>query len=305
MPPVLAANTTLGPVKPGLPLSIFDPVPIGIDEFGMPVLIRLIWRNLLIGGEPGAGKSALLNVLVAYAALCANCRLILLDGKQVELGQWRKCADAFVGPNIVQALVLLTKLQKMMDNRYAFLLDCERRKVVEKIQTLSPVTGEIIWVPDAFLPYVVAIDEIAYYSATIGDKRQREEFAALLRDLVARGRAVGIIVIAATQRPSSDIIPTSLRDLFAWRFAGRCTNDSSSDIVLGHGWAQKNWSANSISPNNPGAGLLIAEGGSPQLVKTAYLDDRTCAAIAAYAADMRATVTAADRRALRAVPAAA
>jgi S-DNA-T family DNA segregation ATPase FtsK/SpoIIIE len=305
MLPVRAAKTALGPVKPGLPLSIFDTVPVGIDEFGLPVLIRLIWRNLLIGGEPGAGKSALLNVLVAYAALCANCKLILLDGKQVELGQWRRCAEEFVGPNIVQALVVLTKLQTMMDNRYAFLLDCDRRKVAEKVQTMSPVTGEILWVPDAFDPYVIAIDEIAYYSATTGDKKQREEFAALLRDLVARGRAVGIIVIAATQRPSSDIIPTSLRDLFAWRFAGRCTNDSSSDIVLGHGWANKGWSANTISPNNPGAGLLIAEGGSPQLVKTAYLDDRTCAAIAAYAADMRAIVPAGDRRALRPVPVAA
>jgi DNA segregation ATPase FtsK/SpoIIIE, S-DNA-T family len=304
MRPVTAVNTALGPVKPGLPLSIFGQVPIGIDEFGVQVLIRLIWRNLLIGGEPGAGKSALLNVLVAYAALCANCKLILLDGKQVELGQWRKCAEAFVGPDIVQALVLLTKLQTMMNNRYAFLLDAERRKVVEKIQTLSPVTGEVIWVPDAFDPYVVAIDEIAYYSATVGDKKQRDSFSELLRDLVARGRAVGIIVIAATQRPSSDIIPTSLRDLFAWRFAGRCTNDASSDIVLGRGWVEKGWSANSISPNNPGAGLLIAEGGSPQLVKTAYLDDRTCAAIAAYAADLRATDRA-EHRNLRLLPPAA
>ena len=305
MQPVTAANTALGPVKPGLPLSIFDPVPIGIDEFGVQVLIRLIWRNLLIGGEPGAGKSALLNVLVAYAALCLNCKLILLDGKQVELGQWRKCAEAFVGPNIAQALLLLTKLQTMMDNRYAFLLDAERRKVVERIQTLSPVTGEVTWVPDAFLPYVVAIDEIAYYSATTGDKKQREEFAALLRDLVARGRAVGIIVIAATQRPSSDIIPTSLRDLFAWRFAGRCTNDSSSDIVLGHGWANQGWTANAISPNNPGAGLLIAEGGSPQLIKTAYLDDLVCAAIAAYAVTLRGFAPTIDGRKLRSVPAAA
>src|SRR4051794_15546505 len=133
MPPVRAANTALGPVKPGLPLSIFDAVPVGIDEFGMPVRVPLIWRNLLIGGEPGAGKSALLNVLVAYAALCRNCKLILLDGKQVELGQWRRCADAFVGPHIARALTLLSRLQTMMDNRYAFLLDCERRKVVEKI----------------------------------------------------------------------------------------------------------------------------------------------------------------------------
>jgi S-DNA-T family DNA segregation ATPase FtsK/SpoIIIE len=288
--PILAADTRLGPVKPGLPLSIFDSAPIGIDESGQLVWLPLIWRNMLIGGEPGAGKSALLNVLVAYVALCLNCKLVLLDGKQVELGQWRKCADAFVGPDIVQALSLLKRMQTMMDNRYTYLLACDRRKI-------TPA--------DVFTAYVVAIDEIAYYSATTGDKKQRDEFAALLRDLVARGRAVGIIVIAATQRPSSDIIPTSLRDLFAWRFAGRCTNDSSSDIVLGHGWAQKGWSANMISPNNPGEGLLIAENGSPRLVKPAYLDDRTCAAIAAYAAELRAAVRTEQRPALRPVPRAA
>src|SRR3712207_1565048 len=140
----------------------------------------------------------------------------------------------------------------MMDNRYAYLLDCERRKV-------APA--------DVFGPYLVAIDEIAYFSATAGKKDTRERFAELLRDLVARGRAVGIIVVAATQRPSSDIIPTSLRDLFAWRFAGRCTTNSSSDIILGQGWAQQGWSANTIGPTNPGAGLLIAENGSPELVK--------------------------------------
>jgi S-DNA-T family DNA segregation ATPase FtsK/SpoIIIE len=157
-------------------------------------------------------------------------------------------------------------LQIMMDRRYAYLLDCERRKVVAV---------------DTFLPYVVAIDEFAYFSATVGKKQDRDKFSELLRDLVARGRAVGIIVVAATQRPSSDIIPTSLRDQFAWRFAGRCTTNASSDIILGHGWAQQGWSSNTISPTNPGAGLLIAEDGSPKLVKVAYLDDATCAAMSA------------------------
>src|SRR5438552_9463000 len=83
---------------PDGPLSIFDPVPIGIDEFGLLVRLLLIFRNLLIGGEPGSGKSGLLNLIVAYAALALNCRLCLLDGKQVELGQWRRVADIFVGP---------------------------------------------------------------------------------------------------------------------------------------------------------------------------------------------------------------
>ena len=278
MSPVLVADNGSGPVPAGPALSIFDPVFVGIDEFGQPVRLPLIYRNLLIGGEPGAGKSALLNLAVAHAALSLDCRLVLLDGNLVELGQWRHCAEAFVGPNIEAALVLLHRLQIMLNNRDEYLLACERRKILAKD------------VKNAFVPYLVAIDEIAYYSATVGKKAQREEFSELLRDLVARGRKVGIMVVAATQRPSSDIIPTSLRDLFAWRFAGRCTTDSSSDIVLGHGWAQKGWTANSISPTNPGAGLLIGESGDPQLVKVAYLDDETCAAIARYAATLRNAV---------------
>ena len=278
MSPVLVATTPDDTVVPlGPTLSIFDPVHIGIDEFGHPVRVPMIERNMLIGGEPGSGKSGLLNAIVAHAALSLDCRLCLLDGKQVELGQWRHSAEpgGFVGPSLDQALALLRRLSIMMDRRYAYLLACERRKI-------QPV--------DTFTAYLVAVDEIAYFSATAGKKQDREEFASLLRDLVARGRAVGIIVVAATQRPSSDIIPTSLRDLFAWRFAGRCTTDSSSDIVLGHGWAQKGWSANTISPTNQGAGLLIDEGGTPRLVKVAYLDDATCAAIARYAATLRTTV---------------
>jgi S-DNA-T family DNA segregation ATPase FtsK/SpoIIIE len=105
--------------------------------------------------------------------------------------------------------------------------------------------------------------------------------------LVARGRAVGIIVVAATQRPSSDIIPTSLRDLFAWRVAFRCTTDVSSDIVLGHGWAARGWSSNTISPNNRGSGLIIAEDGIPERIKVAYLSDEDCQRIARYAAALR------------------
>jgi DNA segregation ATPase FtsK/SpoIIIE, S-DNA-T family len=278
--PLLTVAGGDGPAVPAGPaLSIFDPVFLGVDEFGHRVTAPLIFRNMLIGGEPGAGKSTLLNLIVAHAALSLDCRLCLLDGKQVELGQWEHCADVFVGPDQGHAIRTLLRLQTVMDNRYAFLRQQRRRKVSRD---------------DGFRPVLLAVDEIAYFSATAGDKKTQEQFSALLRDLVARGRAVGIIVVAATQRPSSDIIPTSLRDLFAWRFAGRCTSDVSSDIVLGHGWASRGWSSNTISPTNQGAGLLIAEGGTPQLVKTAYLTDADCERIAGYAAAVRAALRAAE-----------
>lgn len=256
-------------VPVGAGLSIFDPVFLGIDEFGQAVYLPMIYRNILIGGEPGAGKSSLLNTIVGHAALCPDVRLCLLDGKQVELGLWEDACDVFVGPDIEHAIRTLRRVQTVMDNRYAFLKARRRRKIGR-----NDVFGQIL----------VACDEIAYFSATAGDEKTQKLFAALLRDIVARGRAVGIIVAAATQRPSSDIIPTSLRDLFAWRFAGRCTTDVSSDIVLGHGWAARGFSSNTIDPNNQGAGFLISEGGIPTLVKAAYMTDADIIRVADYAA---------------------
>src|ERR671921_2605553 len=100
MSPVLVAETPSGEVPLGPVLSIFDPVHVGIDEFGHPKRVPLIGRNMLIGGDPGSGKSGLLNAVVAHAALSLDCKLVLLDGKRVELGQWRGCADAFVGPDL-------------------------------------------------------------------------------------------------------------------------------------------------------------------------------------------------------------
>ena len=58
-------------------------------------------------------------------------------------------------------------------------------------------------------------------------------------------------VIAATQRPSVDIIPKSLRDLFGYRAAFRCTSTGSSDIILGDGWSGAGFSATDISPVQP------------------------------------------------------
>src|SRR5262249_5781093 len=150
-------------------------------------------RNLLAGGEPGAGKSSLINNFVGHAALSLDCRLCFLDGKRVELGLWKRVADIFVGPDQDLAIRLLERMQRVINNRYEYLEWCERRKMQAG---------------DAFPAYLFAVDEIAYFSVTVGDKKDQEKFSALLRDIVARGRAVGVMVVAATQRPSSDIIPT-------------------------------------------------------------------------------------------------
>ena len=63
-----------GTIPVGPMLSMFDPIYVGIDEFGQPVYIRVIYKNLLAAGEPGGGKSGLLNTLAAHAALSADSR---------------------------------------------------------------------------------------------------------------------------------------------------------------------------------------------------------------------------------------
>jgi S-DNA-T family DNA segregation ATPase FtsK/SpoIIIE len=94
-------------------------------------------------------------------------------------------------------------------------------------------------------------------------------------------------LILATQRPSSQIVDTALRDLFGYRCAFRCTTGTSSDIVLGHGWAANGYDASLIDPLARGVAWLLAEDGLPRRIKVAYLDDGQVAALARRAALLR------------------
>ena len=268
------SDTRRLPAVPTFPFSMFDPVHLGRDEYGDQVTVDLAERNMLLGGEPGAGKSSGLNLIVAHGALSYDCKLILVDGKQVELGMWDDIADEFVGPDLAHANLTLRRLQRVMDNRSPW-LHAHRRREIRPCDGINVI--------------VTVIDEIALYSTVLGSKPQQEEFITLFRDLVARGRAAAMPVLAATQRPSVDIIPKSLRDLFGYRAAFRCTSTGSSDIILGDGWSGAGFTATDISPVNPGEALLIAEGGIPQRIKAAYLCDDDIRALADYAAWTRST----------------
>jgi hypothetical protein len=188
--------------------SLWHPVPVGVDEDGQLVEVTLFEHNLLVGGEPGAGKSVAICQLVAAAALDPFATLWLLDGKVVELAAWRRCAQGFAGADISDATLLLLRVQQVMDDRYRQLLESGRRKIAH---------GSGL--------HVVVIDELAVYSSW-PERRARDHFAEVLRDLVARGRAAGVIVIVATQKPSSEVVPTSLRDLFGYRALCRCRHSA-------------------------------------------------------------------------------
>jgi DNA segregation ATPase FtsK/SpoIIIE, S-DNA-T family len=261
---------------PGAPLSMFDPVYVAQDEIGQPVCLDFADQvGIILAGEPGAGKSVALANIVAHGALSvADCRLTLIDGAIVELGIWRACADEFVGPDISHAISVIEKQQQAITGCCQMLLDTGRRKIVQG-------DGEPV--------NLTVIDELAYYCATVGTKAERDKFCTTLRDCAARGRKCGYRYIVATQRPSTDIVPSSLRELFGYRWAFRCATDDSSDVVLGKGTARSGYTAASIADDARGVGLLRAEGKRiPRRVKAAYLDDSDIRRIAAHAARLRA-----------------
>jgi DNA segregation ATPase FtsK/SpoIIIE-like protein len=259
------------PAWPGVLESLWDPLALGVDEDGRAVGIGLVERNVLLGGEPGAGKSAALSLFIAAAALDPEVRLTLLDGKQVELAPWAGSAEHFVGPDMGDAICVLKDLCAEMDRRYSCLLASGLRKIERG--------GD-------FGLSVIAIDELAFYMRS-GTKEERSELSEALRDLISRGRAAGMIVVAATQKPSSDIVPTYVRDLFSFRCALRCTTPEASDTILGQGWAKEGYSASTLDPTLRGVGWLLAEGAVPVKIRTHYLDDDAIAELADIAAARR------------------
>lgn len=93
--------------------------------------------------------------------------------------------------------------------------------------------------------------------------------------------------MAATQKPSHDIVPTWIRDLFSFRIAMRCTSSDASDTILGQGWASRGSSAASIDPSLRGVGFTLSEGGVPLLFKANYLSDADLIELSAEARSIR------------------
>jgi hypothetical protein len=259
------------PNLPAPQLSVWNPIPVGVDEMGEVVTLSLPERMVLFGAETGGGKSVAMSQLVATAALDPKCELTLLDGKQVELAFWRDCAARIAGPSVPQAISVLEALRSEMDSRYELLLDAGRRKI-------EPGDG----IPLS----VVVCDELAFY-LNMGERKESQEFSRLFRDLVARGRAAGIVVLAATQKPSHEIIPTSIRDLFAVRWALRCTTPQASDTILGQGWSSEGFNAKDIDIACRGVGYLLHEGGSPIRLRSFFLSDDDLRMLAARGAQLR------------------
>lgn len=222
--------------------SLWDPLPLGLDEDGRAVQLSLVNRNVLLGGDSGTGKSNALLLLLAAAALDPDVDISLLDGKRTGLATLHPSAEHVVGGDLGEAVDVLRVLHQDLLRRHEFLLAAHRSGI-------QPGDGLRL--------RVVACDELDDY-VTPGDPdtERRREFAELLRELVHLGRAVGIIVLATVRDPAS-VLPGALRTAFRVRGALRCSTASSSDALLGGAWARRGADAAGIAAGQPGTAYLL------------------------------------------------
>jgi hypothetical protein len=272
----------MGPVRwpyaDSTALSLWDPIPMGINEEGRTVTISLPEKNILIGGIPGSGKSVALSLIAATAALDPNCKLWIADGKEVELAAWTPVAEKSVGMEPHQMSKMLREVQEIMEQRYGQLKGLGKGgKVRRKIER-----------EDELPLHLVLIDELAFYLKTTENSKLRNEIAERCRDLVARGRAAGIIFVGATQKIDTDTVPSALRDLIDYRIAFNCSTPQASDTILGQGQAALGFNATLIPGDQPGVGYLKAGGKEPFLEKGFWLSDEDIEAIAERASARKA-----------------
>ena len=259
--------------------SIYEPIQFGIDENGRPVEVTLIYRNLLAGR-----RTRLRQIGRAQQHRRPRRPVHRLQPVAVRRQDRRTRAVAHLSPTPSSATTSPTRSTPCWICRPRWTRGTRPRRRRRRKITQA----------DGLTPIVCVIDELAYFSVTVGTKREQDEFKTLVRDLVARGRAAGIIVVAATQRPSADIIPTSLRDLFGYRVAFRCTTDTSQRHHPRSAGPHEGYSAATVAPETMGIGFLLAEGGIPRRFKAAYLTDEQVYALADAAAARRAATESPD-----------
>lgn len=244
-------------------LSLWDPMHLGMTELGRPLWLPLVGRGVIAGGIMDSGKSSLLNLIVSTAAK-SPAPLYLIDPQGVQFGPWRARAAMYAQKDPDEALAVLEAVQVEIDDRLAAM-----EALPGVVRKLTPDVADLL----GLHPFVLAIDELAYHTATVGSGAQRERFASTARDVVSRGRAAGLVPVIGTQRPTQDVVPRALSDLFGIRVAFKTANSSNSDVILGDGKAASGYNAADIDLEARGVALLLGPGGVPVRIKVAWVSD--------------------------------
>lgn len=183
------------------------PVPVGVSQRGIEVFDLAESPHLLVAGVPGFGKSNFLHVLIH--SLLPRAFICIIDLKRLEFAYLRD--HCLVTRDEADALRLMQALNREMERR----IDILEAANVVKVQDYQ---GD--------MPHIVlVIDEVA--------EIKDDKLMGLIDRIVRLARAVGISVVAATQRPSVTVIPGDTRAMFAARLCYQVADETNSRIVLG------------------------------------------------------------------------
>ncbi|MFE9432868.1 hypothetical protein [Streptomyces sp. NPDC006640] len=269
-----------GPLVTADKVNLWAPVPMAVSERGDVTAVEWFEKTALFGGEPGSGKSAAANNPLLSAALDVTADLYLADGKGgFDLSPFEpitQMIDTDGDPEQLLAIlrhvweVVLPELkQTVKDHRV--------RKFSEP---LAAKDKRVRWT-------VVYIDEWASYMAA-ATAEQQKELDRLLRLTTQQGRAYCVLVIAATQKPDSNAVPTGIRDILSTRWAGRCMTPEASDTILGKGRASAGYNAQRILKSQRGVGYLqTGETSEPTLTQSYFYTDDEVEAILRRAYELR------------------
>ncbi|HEX3293805.1 MAG TPA: DNA translocase FtsK [Solirubrobacterales bacterium] len=197
-----------------------------------------VWTDLqkmphaLIAGTTGSGKSGSVNAILSSILLHASpneVRLVLVDPKRVELNHYEKIphllTPVVTSPRL--AANVLNNLIAEMESRYAIMEQARSRNLGE-LNRVREREG------DAPLPYILCvIDELADLMMIA----PAEVEDAIIR-LAQKARAVGIHLLLATQRPSTDIITGTIKVNIPSRIAFAVSSQVDSRVILDQGGAE-------------------------------------------------------------------
>lgn len=233
-------NVNLGDVLPyvkGGPLEL----AIGRDAEGTPVVADLAkMPHLLIAGTTGSGKSVMINSIITtllMRALPEDVRLIMVDPKRVELAGYNGLPHLYV-PVVTEPKQAASALQWAVSEMERRLKVFERLNV-RKISTYNEKQAagkfEHYDNPPQKMPYlVIIIDELSDLMMVAG----KDVEASIVR-IAQLGRAAGIHLIVATQRPSSNVVTGLIKANITNRIAFNVATGIDSRVIIDQMGAEK------------------------------------------------------------------
>jgi len=265
--------------------DVFGNVPFATNPRGQAVGIPLFETNHVYGAAPGQGKTTAVRCVNCGAALDVICDLWIheLAGKG-DLEPLAQVCHRYVSGLDDEAIAYTAESARMLraelDRRSAVF-----KKLPREARPHGKITRDLAAQRTLRLrPILATFDEIQNAIMHPGYGPQIIDNLAYVERL---GRAYGIMLVLATQRPDKESLPPKIRDLAIIKFCLKVPDQTSNDMILGTGAYHAGYRASEFRPKiDAGLGWLKGEG-DPQAVRTYYLDLNDTARVAARARAMR------------------